>query len=184
MLVAVGKFMRSVLPAPAILFEGINFLISLAVVTVIFAAIFKYIPERNLEWRDVLLGAAVTSLLFTIGKSLIGLYLGTAAVGSSFGAAGSLVIVLVWVYYSSQILFFGAEFTQVYSKTHGSTQLKRRPADGSQEEANDHSSWAASGNSMLSPRSSDTKEEVGWAASIGGLAGSFVGLVRSIRRGR
>jgi membrane protein len=97
-----------------------NFTLSFAIVTALFAMIFKILPDARIEWRDVWLGAAVTALLFTIGKSLIGIYLGRAGVTSVYGAAGSLVLVLLWVYYSSQLLFLGAEFTEVYSRRYGS----------------------------------------------------------------
>jgi membrane protein len=97
-----------------------NFALSFALVTALFAMIFKLLPDARIEWRDVWLGAAVTALLFTIGKALIGLYLGRAGVTSVYGAAGSLVLVLLWVYYSAQLLFLGAEFTEVYSRRYGS----------------------------------------------------------------
>jgi membrane protein len=97
-----------------------NFALSFGVVTLMFAMILKVLPEVSIEWRDVWLGALVTSLLFTIGKALIGLYLGRAGVTSVYGAAGSLVLVLLWIYYSSQLLFLGAEFTEVYSRRYGS----------------------------------------------------------------
>lgn len=98
----------------------INFLISFLVITFLFAMIFKFLPEIQIAWKDVWLGAAVTSALFSIGKFLIGLYLGRSEVGNTFGAAGSLAILLIWIYYSAQILFFGAEFTQVYATRYGS----------------------------------------------------------------
>ena len=88
-------------------------------ISFLFAAIYKLLPEVHLRWDDVVIGASVTSLLFTIGKQLIGPYLGKAAFGSTYGAAGSLVIVLVWVYYSAMLFFVGAEFTKVYTKTFG-----------------------------------------------------------------
>ena len=100
----------------------IGMVISFALVTVLFAMIFRYLPDIRVEWRDVWFGATFTSLLFVLGKFALGLYLGKGAVGSAYGAAGSLVIILVWVYWSAQILFFGAEFTQVYARTHGSHQ--------------------------------------------------------------
>jgi membrane protein len=90
------------------------------VITGSFALIFNLLPDVKIAWRDVWLGAAVTSLFFAVGKSLIGLYLGKSAVASAYGAAGSLVIIVVWVYYSAQILLFGAEFTKVWTKRHGS----------------------------------------------------------------
>jgi membrane protein len=87
--------------------------VSFAGVSALFALIFKYVPEANIKWKDVWEGAIATALLFTIGKSLIGIYLGKAAVGSAYGAAGSLIVVIVWVYYSAMIFFFGAEFAHV-----------------------------------------------------------------------
>ncbi len=108
------------LPLPAPLLETVNFTISLGVITVLFALTFKLLPDIEIAWRDVWLGAAVTALLFTVGKFVIGLYLGKSGVASAFGAAGSLVIILVWVYYSAQILYFGAEFTKVWTRRRGS----------------------------------------------------------------
>jgi membrane protein len=94
--------------------------LNLGLLTLIFALIYKMIPRVKVSWHDVWIGAAVTAVLFTIGKVLIGLYLGKSDVTSSFGTAGSLVIVMVWVYYASQIFLFGAELTRVYAETHGS----------------------------------------------------------------
>jgi membrane protein len=98
----------------------INNLISFLVITFLFAMIFKVLPQVKLTWWDVWIGALVTALLFTLGKYAIGLYLGHAGIASSYGAAGSLVIILIWVYYSAQILLFGAEFTRVYAQRFGS----------------------------------------------------------------
>jgi membrane protein len=98
----------------------LNVVISFAVVTLLFAMIFKYLPDAKIAWRDVGIGAVITALLFTIGKFLIGLYLGSTGAGSTYGAAGSLVVILLWIYYSAQILLFGAEFTQVYANRFGS----------------------------------------------------------------
>ena len=106
------------------LIRVVNFTISLLLITVLFAAIYKILPDRRLEWRDVWVGAFVTGLLFDIGKTLIGLYIGSTAVASSFGAAGALAIILVWVYYSSQIFLLGAEFTRVWAEQKGSRQNK------------------------------------------------------------
>jgi membrane protein len=119
-LAAVGTYVAYLLPAPALALEALNFVISLAVITCAFALIFKLLPDVKIAWRDVWLGAAVTSLLFTVGKFLIGLYLGKSAVASAYGAAGSLVIIVIWVYYSAQILLFGAEFTKVWTRRRGS----------------------------------------------------------------
>lgn len=97
-----------------------NFLIPLVVLTVLFAIIYKFMPRVSIRWRDVWIGALVTSLLFSLGKFLIGLYIGKSGVESSYGAAGALVVLLVWVYYSAQIFLLGAEFTRVYAESHGS----------------------------------------------------------------
>jgi membrane protein len=97
----------------------LDVLISFALITALFAMIYKFLPDVRVEWRDVWIGAALTSVLFTIGKSLIGLYLGYSSVSSTYGAAGSIIMILLWVYYSSLILFFGAEFTQVYASEFG-----------------------------------------------------------------
>lgn len=100
---------------PAYMIAAIEPLVSVSVITLLFALIYKYIPDVYVRWSDVWVGSAFTAVLFTIGKLAIGAYLGRAGVGSAYGAAGSVVVLLVWVYYSSQIFFFGAEFTRVYS---------------------------------------------------------------------
>lgn len=100
--------------------QGVNLLVTFVLVGALFAMIYKYLPDVKITWRDVAIGAAVTSLLFSIGKFLIGLYLGQAAPGSAYGAAGSFAVLLIWVYYSALISFFGAEFTQVYARRYGS----------------------------------------------------------------
>lgn len=102
------------------LLQGLNAALSFCIITLLFGLIFKVLPDVDIAWRDVSVGAAITALLFTLGKSLIGLYLGNSSVGSAYGAAGSLAVVLIWVYYSAQILFLGAEFTQVYANRYGS----------------------------------------------------------------
>jgi membrane protein len=117
---AVQETIGNTIPVSEILLQLVNLVISIGVITILFALIFKFLPDAEIAWRDVWLGAFVTSLLFSLGKFLIGLYLGNSAVASSFGAAGSLVLLLIWVYYSAQILLFGAEFTQVYTNKFGS----------------------------------------------------------------
>jgi membrane protein len=99
--------------------EALNLIVSFGVITLLFAMIFKILPDVEIDWSDVWLGAAFTALLFTIGKFVLGYYLGRQTFGSTYGAAGSILIILLWVYYSSQILLFGAEFTQVYAKKFG-----------------------------------------------------------------
>jgi membrane protein len=110
----------------AAILHALEIVASVGVMTVLFAAVYKVLPSVNLAWRDVWVGAAVTAVLFTIGKFLIGLYLGKSSVASSFGAAGTLVVTIVWVYYSAQIFFLGAEYTREYSVRHGS---KRQAAN-------------------------------------------------------
>jgi membrane protein len=127
---ALGKFWSGWFPGWDVIVQAVNFIVSFAVITGLFAMIYKLLPRVQIAWTDVWVGAAVTSLLFAIGKLLIGLYLGRNSVASSFGAAGSLVIVLLWVYYSAQIFLLGAEFTKTYSYRHGTRkgQAKAAPA--------------------------------------------------------
>jgi hypothetical protein len=132
---AVSGFFEGLMPGGAFLAQLLNFVLSFAVITALFAAIYKVLPDVDIDWDDVWVGAAVTALLFTIGKLLIGLYLGHASIGSTFGAAGSLLVFLVWVYYSAQILFFGAEFTQVYARRYGSRIVPSEGAVAVTEEA-------------------------------------------------
>jgi membrane protein len=120
---ALGEYIGNRWPMADLWLGLINFTISFLVITVLFAMIFKFLPEIQIAWKDVWLGAAVTSVLFSLGKFLIGLYLGRSQVGNIFGAAGSLAILLIWIYYSAQILFFGAEFTQVYTNRYGSKMV-------------------------------------------------------------
>ncbi|NNL65203.1 MAG: YihY/virulence factor BrkB family protein [Myxococcales bacterium] len=117
---ALDAFLADLFPGADLLARVVNLVVGFGVVTFLFALIFKYLPDAEIEWRDVWAGAAGTAVLFAVGKELIGLYLGQTSATSVYGAAGSLVVVLLWVYYSSQILFFGAEFTQVWSRTRGS----------------------------------------------------------------
>ncbi|MDM0029688.1 YihY/virulence factor BrkB family protein [Variovorax saccharolyticus] len=108
------------LPGWEVLLQGVNILISFAILTLLFAMIFKLMPSTPIAWRDVWIGAAVTAVLFEVGKLLIGLYLGKSGVTESFAAAGSLVVLVAWVYYAAQIFLLGAEFTKVYADEHGS----------------------------------------------------------------
>jgi membrane protein len=117
---ALGDFINAYLPFGQIILSVANTVVSLLLISVLFGAIYKILPDRKMEWRDVMVGAVITAALFTIGKSLIGWYLGSSAVGSAYGAAGALLIVLLWVYYSSVIFLLGAEFTRAYSVRHGS----------------------------------------------------------------
>jgi membrane protein len=118
-LAAAGKFISDILPAYLILANALNFMLSFSITALLFAAIYKILPDAIVRWRDVFWGAVVASGLFSVGRFLIGLYLGQSAIGSVYGAAGAIVIILMWIYISTQILFFGAEFTQVWSRRYG-----------------------------------------------------------------
>ena len=117
---AAGTWLGPKVPGGEAAMQVVQLVVSFGVVAVLFALIFRFLPHTRVEWHDVWFGAVFTAVLFVLGKFALGLYIGKAAVGSSFGAAGSLVIILIWVYWSAQILFFGAEFTQVFARTHGS----------------------------------------------------------------
>jgi membrane protein len=119
-LAGIGHFLSSTLPGGEVLWQALNLLISLAIIASLFTVMFKTVPDAKVAWRDAWVGGAVTALLFTLGKFAIGLYLGKSAISSSYGAAGSLVLLVIWVYYSSSILLFGAEFTQVFASAYGS----------------------------------------------------------------
>jgi membrane protein len=119
-LTAFGNYLDSILPFGKLILTVLNGAVSLILISFLFATIYKVLPDRDLEWRDVVVGAVVTGVLFTIGKSLISWYIGSSAVASSFGAAGALIVLLLWVYYSAQIFLIGAEFTKVYANSHGS----------------------------------------------------------------
>jgi membrane protein len=112
--------LTGVLPMTALVLESVNFVLSFGVTTMLFASIYRILPDLDIRWRDVWIGAVATAAMFTLGKSLIGAYLGRAAVTSAYGAAGSLAVLLLWIYYSSLLLFLGAEFTHVYASLRGS----------------------------------------------------------------
>jgi len=114
-----SHYVQSVLPGGIVVAVGVYLILDFAVVVLLFAMIFKFLPDVNIQWRDVWIGAVITAILFGIGKWLLGFYLGSGAAGSAYGAASSLITLLLWVYYSSQILLFGAEFTQVYAQQAG-----------------------------------------------------------------
>jgi membrane protein len=116
---AIGS-LASGLPAHELLLHLLNILISFLATSIVFAAIYKIVPQVPLKWRDVALGAAVTAILFALGNFLLGLYLGKASFSSTYGAASSVVVLAIWIYYSSQIFFLGAEFTKIYAETYGS----------------------------------------------------------------
>lgn len=128
---AVTSYFSYLLPGANFLWHIGDLVVSFGVVTLLFALLFRYVPDERVAWGDVWIGAAATALLFDLGKFLIGFYIGKSSVGSMFGAAGSVVVILSWVYYSSQLIFLGAEFTYVYSKYHGSSRSiarQERPA--------------------------------------------------------
>ncbi|MBC8164642.1 MAG: YihY/virulence factor BrkB family protein [Bryobacteraceae bacterium] len=181
---AAGKLFGQWLPLPEVVLAALNFVLGVLVIAAVFAVMFRYLPVVQLQWRDVLAGALFTSVLFSIGKLLIGLYLGKASIGSTYGAAGSLVVVLVWVYYSSQIFFFGAEFTQVYSCERGSDPLKLKERVVNEVEpapkpvlTMDLAQQAASGNTALSAEDRTT-------GLLGSVLGSALAISRLLRGSR
>jgi membrane protein len=119
LLKAFSHYVQTVLPGGIVVALAVYFIFDFAVVVLLFAMIFKFLPDVQIQWRDVWIGAVITAILFGIGKWLLGFYLGSGAAGSAYGAASSLITLLLWIYYSSQILLFGAEFTQVYAARAG-----------------------------------------------------------------
>ena len=126
---AVSKYRVDLIPGSQILWENLDFIVSLGLMTFLFGLMFKYVPDVEIAWKDVFVGSVITALLFIFGKFLLGVYISKGSLGSAYGAAGSLIVFLAWVYYSAQIILFGAEFTQVYSQMYGS---KIRPNKHSQ----------------------------------------------------
>jgi membrane protein len=121
-LTAFGNYLNSLFPFGELVLSILNVAVSVLFISLLFAAIYKVLPDRHLQWRDVILGAVVTAVLFTVGKALIGWYIGSSAVASSYGAAGALIVLLLWVYYSAQIFLLGAEFTKVFTERHTKTE--------------------------------------------------------------
>ncbi len=119
MLSGIGKLQIDILPGFLPFWRFLNFGVSFGFISLLFALIYYYLPDVTMRWKDVWVGAIITALLFTVGKFLIGLYLGSGTLGSAYGAAGSLIVFLTWVFYSAQILLFGAECTQVYARKYG-----------------------------------------------------------------
>ena len=117
---AIGTWWASILPAHEAILHALNFIVSFLIFTALFSAIYKFLPDVCIEWRDVILGGGVTAMLFEIGKLALGIYLGKASFASTYGAAASIVVLIIWVYYSSQIFFLGAEFTRTFANTYGS----------------------------------------------------------------
>jgi membrane protein len=160
-LAVLGKFFGYLLPLPAFVFEILNFAVSFLVIAVLFALLFKFVPARKISWRDVWVGAIGTAILFTLGKFLLGFYLGKASVGSAYGAAGSLVAVIVWVYYSAQIFFFGAEFTRVHADAHVGTGARDHDSKAAaSQDAPGRRPYGAAANSQSSPASGHRRSSV------------------------
>ncbi|MEO8628751.1 MAG: YihY/virulence factor BrkB family protein [Betaproteobacteria bacterium] len=130
-LAAGGRYWAELFPGLEAILQVANFMVSFAVITAAFAIVYKFLPQTRIAWKDVWAGAAITALLFTVGRFLIALYIGKTSTSSSYGAAGALVVLLVWVYYSAQIFLLGAEFTKVYADRHGSLRgaEKKGPID-------------------------------------------------------
>ena len=164
-LASVGKYFSDVFPTPSWVLQSVNALLSLVVIAGILACIFKWLPAAKIAWADVWHGAIFTAVLFTIGKTLIGIYLGQAAVGSSYGAAGSLLVVLIWIYYSAQIMFFGAEFSRVFANEFGSRPQK----DTGQEPERIHPPPPQPAVQIMEPEGT-------FSESLAKLAGSAAGL--------
>jgi membrane protein len=118
-LALISSYFSTFIPSFVAVGQVLNFVISFSIITLLFASIYKFLPDVEVPWKNLWVGAGFTALLFNIGKFLIGLYLGSSSVTSAYGASGSFVVILIWVFYSAQILLFGAEFTQVYSKYRG-----------------------------------------------------------------
>jgi membrane protein len=150
---ALGALSASILPAQETVLDLLNAAVSFIVITGFFAALYKILPDVRIEWRDVMLGGAATSLLFTIGKFILGIYLGKASIASTYGAAASIVVLIIWVYYSAQIFFFGAELTRSFANRYGS-----RPnvhPEGMVKSAKDTTSPAPTEPKIILPSGSD-----------------------------
>lgn len=128
-LAALGNFIGDYVAGTEIFLKALNFVISLGIITTLFAMIFKFLPDVKIAWRDVWLGGFITAVLFNVGKYLIGIYIGRSSISSVYGAMGSLVVLLAWVYYSALILFFGAQFTCIYAQRFG---VKPQPVGGAE----------------------------------------------------
>ncbi len=177
---ATGEVLAPKIPGGEVVLQSLQLVVSFALATVLFALIFRFLPDIRVAWRDVWIGAVFTSIFFVVGKFGLGLYLGKSAAGSAYGAAGSLVILLLWTYYSAQILFFGAEVTQVYARSHGSMagDPSKKEAAASAERVEDRPREGAT----LTPAAAPTivyRNAAGGNAklAIGGMAGLLVGTL-------
>jgi membrane protein len=173
---AMGHWISARFPGGEVLFQTLQLIVSFGVITVLFAMIFRYLPDTHVEWRDVWLGAGFTGFLFVLGKFGLGLWLGKGSIGSAYGAAGSLVILLVWIYWSAQILFFGAEFTQVYANAHGS-RIGAKSDEGAERRAQSAETKVVT---VVRPVPAYAKAKSGGGAgklAVGGAAGLFLGAL-------
>ncbi len=141
-----SQYLGGLFPGLEFIWAVIDFVISLSVISALFAMMFKYLPDVKIKWNDVIIGAVITAFLFNVGKYLIGLYLAKSAFNSTYGAAGSLVVLLAWIYYSAQILFLGAEFTQVYARRYGSRIEPKEYAEYVIQDAKAQQGLSATGN--------------------------------------
>jgi membrane protein len=159
--------MSTALPGGAGLWQVINIVISLGVTAGLFAMLYKIVPDLKLAWRDVVVGAVATALLFSLGKFAIGMYLGKSAATSVFGAAGSLAVLFIWVYYSAQIVLFGAEFTQVWANAYGSQR------DVAQQAARDAA--AESGRTKMASRDTPRRDRRPGSSGMPGVPSTRTG---------
>jgi membrane protein len=194
---AVGGIIAGAQADQSLVWKAINFVVSFGVTTLLFALIYKVLPDVKIQWRDVWIGALVTALLFTLGKAALGWYLGRPGTTSTYGAAGSFVALLLWVYYSAQILFFGAEFTQVYAKAYGSkiepaenavpVTEETRAQQGIPRREQTEQTVQLLERQVGGSQSADSSHEVGRSprtepAGVGALAGFLVGLMLGRRQ--
>lgn len=185
MLAIVGDYLAQNLPGGDLLWQIINFVVSFAVITLLFAMIYKIIPDVDIAWGDVWIGSAVTALLFTIGRFVLNIYLSNSSTTSVYGAAGSLVVILLWVYYSAQILFLGAEFTQVYANRYGSRIVPADNAVAVTEES--RAQQGIPRQQQPAPEADATppaEQQPVPRRSVGALAGLLVGMLIGARRNR
>jgi len=185
-----GKWFAGLIPLPEIVLTTINLIVSIIVIAGVFAVLFRYLPDARPAWQYVWQGALFTSILFAIGKLAIGLYLGKASIGDTYGAAGSLVVVLVWVYYSAQLIFFGAEFAEVYARHNGAPvrdparkQGQRQDQGGNRETkpsttGDRRPEHAAAGNARIAPTAQAGEQSAG---VLGTLIGSALAVTKLVR---
>jgi membrane protein len=178
---AAGSVFTRVLPLPEPVLHALTMVGGMIVIAGVFAVLFRFLPDVHISWRDVLPGAVFTSLLFSLGKFLIGIYLGKASFGSTYGAAGSLVIVLVWVYYSAQIFFFGAEVTQVYAEVHGTDPLRKRGGEAAHIDKTPKTAVATSALPSDAAWGNAAAAEGKGTGLLGGLVGSALAATRIFR---